>query len=323
MLGVDLDRRQLAGSERHAPAAVLATPFDDVLDRRRLPQRLVDRLAHRHARAAAVRPVGRDHDLRAGVLQPLHDRRPRRSRRRSAPAPRRGGRTRARRPPPPATSAGRRRPGRPARRRAPASASASAHGLARQLAQVQTARSPSSPAKIARDLVRALARPAVEAGVGDVQPRALEPRRPFDPARVVEHPVPRCGRAGGRGRRRRRARNGPARRGRRGGRRRSPRSRALRASRVTFAASSCSGEGVHAKPTSALVATAPVCQNDPRKQIAPGCGSGGDPIRQAATLSATPAGRDSAAQSRPTVAAVAFSGGAPLHVAGLGVGLCN
>ena len=45
-----------------------------MLDRRRVTERLVDRLAHRDARSAAERVVGGDHDLRAGVLEPLDDR---------------------------------------------------------------------------------------------------------------------------------------------------------------------------------------------------------------------------------------------------------
>ena len=45
-----------------------------MLDRGRLASRLLDRLAHRDARAAAERVVGGDHDLCLRVLQPLHDR---------------------------------------------------------------------------------------------------------------------------------------------------------------------------------------------------------------------------------------------------------
>ena len=52
-----------------------ARPLDDVLDARRLLQRLVDRLAHRHARAPAERVVRGDHGLGSRVLQALHDRR--------------------------------------------------------------------------------------------------------------------------------------------------------------------------------------------------------------------------------------------------------
>ena len=36
-------------------------------------------------------------------------------------------------------------------------------------------------------------RPGMHAGLGDVQPGALEPGRPLDPARVVEDAVPRTG----------------------------------------------------------------------------------------------------------------------------------
>ena len=93
-------------------------PDDDVLDRRRLGERLVGDLLHRHRRAPAERGVRRDRAPsrprpRAARRSPA-----RRSRRRSAPGSRRCARTRATRSRPAATSAGTSRPRRPRRRRA-------------------------------------------------------------------------------------------------------------------------------------------------------------------------------------------------------------
>ena len=73
MLGLDLEWRQLARPELDVPGPLGARPLDDVLDGRRLAQRFLDRLAHRHARAAAERVVGGDHGLRARVLEALDD----------------------------------------------------------------------------------------------------------------------------------------------------------------------------------------------------------------------------------------------------------
>ena len=72
-----LERRQLAGAvlDDRAPARV-AFPGDDVLDGRRLLDRLLDGLAHRQPVPAAERVVRGDHDLGLRVLQPLrHGRR--------------------------------------------------------------------------------------------------------------------------------------------------------------------------------------------------------------------------------------------------------
>ena len=87
MLGVDLERLERARPTLHRVGVeevatqghrnVVATeppPDDDVLDRWRLTNRLVDDLLHRHLPAAPQRAVGGDDHLRVGVLQPLRHR---------------------------------------------------------------------------------------------------------------------------------------------------------------------------------------------------------------------------------------------------------
>ena len=59
---------QLTRAELRVPGHRVALPEEHVLDGRRLAQRLVDGLPHRHAGAAAQRVVGGDHGLRARVL---------------------------------------------------------------------------------------------------------------------------------------------------------------------------------------------------------------------------------------------------------------
>ena len=115
------------------------SPDEHALDARRVRERLVEHLLHRDELPAAVRRVGGDHELRAGVGEPRRTRRGRRSRRRSAPAPRRCARTRATRSRPRAPSAGTCRRRRPRRRRARRSASASRAHLVRELGPRQRA----------------------------------------------------------------------------------------------------------------------------------------------------------------------------------------
>ena len=86
MLGVDLERLQRPGPLHHlgveeVPAwrhrdvvAAEPAPDDDVLDRGRLANGVVDDLLHRHLASASQRTVGSDDHLCFGVLQPLCDR---------------------------------------------------------------------------------------------------------------------------------------------------------------------------------------------------------------------------------------------------------
>ena len=189
MLRLDLERREFARPELDAPGPVGARPLDDVLDARRLVQRLLDRLAHRHACAAAERVVGGDHGLRAGVLQALDD----------------GGRGEA--------GEDRHLHGADVRARMGGDGGLGRHrqvdrdpvagadaerderlGEPRHLVGQRCERplvaQPVLGPEDGRDRVGRALRPRVHARLGDVQPRALEPGRPLDPARVVEDAVP-------------------------------------------------------------------------------------------------------------------------------------
>ena len=246
VLRLDLERRQLAGPELHVPAPVVARPLDDVLDGRRLAQRLVDRLAHRHARSAAERVVGGDHGLRLRVLEALHDRgrgeagEDRHLNGADVRAGVRGDRGRGRHRHVDRDAVAR------ARCPAPTSASASSVDLARELGERQlVARSvlaaedgggrdrasvPPSRARMRSRCSAALPRTRSST-------RSRASRRARGPTDV---------RARARDRRRRRARSGRARRSRPGAAPGRPSHPSARASRVRFAASSCSGDGVHA-----------------------------------------------------------------------------
>ena len=191
VLRVDLERRQLARPELDVPAPVVARPLDDVLDGRRLAQRLVDRLPHRHARAAAKRVVGGDHGLRLRVLQALHDR----GRGEAGEDRHLDGadvRTRV------GGDRGRRRHrhvDRDAVAR-PDAAARPAPPRAFVTCSDSSANVHSSPRAVlvpedGGDCVGRPLGPHVQARRRDVQPRSLEPGRPLDPARVVEHAVPR------------------------------------------------------------------------------------------------------------------------------------
>ena len=87
MLGIDRERLELARSvgDRLVPEDIAPRlhrdlvvseppPDDDVLDRGRVRQRLVDERLHRHLAAPAQRAVGGDDHLRLGVLEPPCDR---------------------------------------------------------------------------------------------------------------------------------------------------------------------------------------------------------------------------------------------------------
>ena len=81
MLGVDLERLELPGRlgnrlvpedvapSLHRNLAAEPSPDDDVLDRRRLLERLVHERLHRHLAAPAQRAVGGHDHLRLRVLQ--------------------------------------------------------------------------------------------------------------------------------------------------------------------------------------------------------------------------------------------------------------
>ena len=105
----------------HRAVDARAAPDEDLLDARRVRERLVEHLLHRDEPAAPVRRVRGEHELRAGVGDPRARQRDRRSPRRSGPAPLRRARTRARRSRPRAPSVGTWRPRRPRRSRAGAS----------------------------------------------------------------------------------------------------------------------------------------------------------------------------------------------------------
>ena len=161
-----------------------------MLDRRRVAERLVDRLAHRHPRAAPERVVGGDHDLRAescsrctiaGAAKP--------EKIGTCTAPMCAQACEAT-----AASGRHRHVDRDAVARLDADAPqrlGEPDHLARELGE-----RPLAPGAVlaAEDRRRRVGRPLgpdVDAGAGDVQPAPFEPRRPLDPARVVEHAVPR------------------------------------------------------------------------------------------------------------------------------------
>ena len=79
---------------------------------------------------------------------------------------------------------------RPRRRRARASASASRRTSCESSAHVSERRSPSSGTHTAASRSGVSRAQRWTHAFGDVEPRAHEPRRPLDPARVVEHGVP-------------------------------------------------------------------------------------------------------------------------------------
>ncbi len=184
-----LERRQLAGAELDVPGSIRARPLDDVLDRGRVTDRLVDRLAHRHSGAAAERVVRGDHDPCLRVAQTLHDRR------RGEPGEDRhlhGADVRA----------GVRRDGdlrthRHVDRDAVAGRDTKCcQGLGQLHDPVGQGRErPLVPhavlaVKDRGERIGPLGGPAVHAGVREIQSRAVEPGRPFDSARVVEDGVP-------------------------------------------------------------------------------------------------------------------------------------
>jgi hypothetical protein len=163
-----------------------------VLDGRRIAQRFLDRLAHRHARAAAERVVGGEHRLRAGILEALDDRGGGEAGEDrhldSADVGARVGRN------------GRLRRHRHVDRDPVAGTDAERDECLGELRHLLGERherpfvaEPVLGPKDRGDRVGRTLSPRVQAGLGDVQPCTLEPGRPFDPARVVEHAVPRAG----------------------------------------------------------------------------------------------------------------------------------
>ena len=190
MLGGHVERRQRPVSERHAPGAVGATPFDDVLDRRRRATRLLDRFPHLRLLPAAIRPVGRDDHPRAGVLESLRDRG-------SAEAgedrhlDRAEMRARVR-------DDGDLRAHRQVDRDPVAGLDAERgealgepRDLERQLPKRPFAALTVLAGEDRGDCVGRALRPDVDARGRQVQARSFEPGRPRDPARVVQDPLPR------------------------------------------------------------------------------------------------------------------------------------
>ena len=192
MLRLDLERRQLARAELDVPGPVGARPLDDVLDGRRLAQRLLDRLAHRHPRPAPQRVVGGDHGPRAGVLQALDD-----GRRGEAGEDRHLDRADVRARVRGDGGLGRHRHvDRDPVARADAERDerfGELHDLLRERGEGPLVAEPVLAPEDRRDRIGRALRPRVHAGLGDVQPGALEPGRPLDPARVVEDAVPGAG----------------------------------------------------------------------------------------------------------------------------------
>ena len=191
-LGVDLERPaarpgQSATSSSHGATTTCST-------RRRLAARLLEDLEHRHLASRGASTVARViDDLRLASLRAAARRRAPRSRRRSAPGPRRCARTRATRP---ATSGdiGRKIATRsPSRDAEPDERLGQPRHLARELGEASASRrEPSSLCPTSASASGLRCGPAVDA----VRGRSLtlppdEPRRPLGPARDVDDRVPR------------------------------------------------------------------------------------------------------------------------------------
>ena len=186
----DFERSKSPFPQRHAPGTIAATPFDDVFHRRRRATGLLDRFPHLRLPPAAVRPVGRDDNPCAGVLEPLRDRggaEAREDRHLDRAEVRAGvrddGDLRAHRQIDRDSVAGLN-----AQR---GEALGEPRDLERQLAERPFAALTVLAGEDRGHRVGRALRPDVDAGCRQVQARSFEPGRPRDPARVVQDALPR------------------------------------------------------------------------------------------------------------------------------------